>query len=93
MSVLAAHHARVDHLARTSDMNNASINDPKLRGVRSAIAMMLEQIQDIVGPDYRLTLIARHKSNDNAHIMLSEGDERNAISAAQKLLTDTKVNT
>ena len=68
----------------------ASVNDWKLQGVRISVAMMLNKIQEILGSDYRLTLIARHKSNDNAHIMLSEGDERNAISAAEKLLAETE---
>ena len=71
-------------------MSKTRINDPKMHALRVAVSDQLEKIQRIVGSDYRLTLIARHKTNADAHIMLSENDERAAIEAAAELLRDSE---
>lgn len=65
------------------------INDPSMQWLRAAIGSRLESIQKLLGPDYQLTLIARHATNDESHIMLSTGGERAAIAAAEKLLGES----
>jgi len=72
-------------------MGGAKINDLKLLQVRLRIADRLDEISKIVGPAFKLTLIARHTTNEEAHILLSEGDERAALAAAAKLLDETGV--
>ena len=55
----------------------------RLRALRDAIGMKLVQIEDLLPTrEYRLTLIVRHRSNPNGHILLtvdSMDDVRRAL--------------
>lgn len=63
-----------------------------LARLRNAIAALLVEVEDLLPDAYRLTLIARHVSNDNAHILLSVDDELEAaIAAIQRLRTEAAV--
>lgn len=42
-----------------------------LRRLRERIGERLVEIEDVVGPEYVLSLVVRHRSNRDAHILLT----------------------
>lgn len=54
--------------------------------LRLDIATRLVQIEDLLTPDYQLTLIARNTRMDNADMVLSTDDLEKVILALRKLI-------
>jgi hypothetical protein len=42
-----------------------------LRTLKDTLAIRLVAIEDLLSPDYQITLVARHRSNPRAHILVS----------------------
>lgn len=62
-----------------------------LRKLRQAIASKLLGIEDMLPKEYALTLIARHTTNEEAHIIVSVEDDENLRKASEcivKLVDD-----
>ncbi len=65
---------------------------PSLPTLRVLIAQELDKIAQILGPDYKMSCLARHKSNDQAHILVSEDDETDIITAVTNLRDDPEAS-
>ncbi len=64
-----------------------------LRDLRNLIAQRLLKIEDDLGPDYRLSLIARHATNPRAHILVTIDATVDIRRALDELETDPGTTT